>query len=192
MANIEKLVPFIIKWETGTTQKRGETAEQLFERARKKGFANDPMDLGGATQTGVTLATYKTYCRKHGQNDPTVDDLKQIPYQTWLAILKELYWDRWKADQIDSQSVANILVDFVWASGTTGIKKPQQMLGVVPDGVVGPKTLAAVNSYGPTTLFYRLKALRIKYVEDIVKSRPSQKKWLKGWKNRINDIQFNG
>ena len=164
MANIEKLVPFIIKWETGTTQKRGETAEQLFERARKKGFANDPMDLGGATQTGVTLATYKTYCRKHGQNDPTVDDLKQIPYQTWLAILKELYWDRWKADQIDSQSVANILVDFVWASGTTGIKKPQQMLGVVPDGVVGPKTLAAVNSYGPTTLFYRLKALRIKYV----------------------------
>lgn len=192
MANIEKLVPFIIKWETGTTQKRGETAEQLFERARKKGFANDPMDLGGATQTGVTLATCKTYCRKHGQNDPTVDDLKQIPYQTWLAILKELYWDRWKADQIDSQSVANILVDFVWASGTTGIKKPQQMLGVVPDGVVGPKTLAAVNSYGPTTLFYRLKALRIKYVEDIVKSRPSQKKWLKGWKNRINDIQFNG
>lgn len=192
MANIEKLVPFIIKWETGTTQKRGETAEQLFERARKKGFANDPMDLGGATQTGVTLATYKTYCRKHGQNDPTVDDLKQIPYQTWLAILKELYWDRWKADQIDSQSVANILVDFVWASGTTGLKKPQQMLGVVPDGVVGPKTLAAVNSYGPTTLFYRLKALRIKYVEDIVKSRPSQKKWLKGWKNRINDIQFNG
>ena len=192
MANIEKLVPFIIKWETGTTQKRGETAEQLFERARKKGFANDPMDLGGATQTGVTIATYKTYCRKHGQNDPTVDDLKQIPYQTWLAILKELYWDKWKADQIDSQSVANILVDFVWASGTTGIKKPQQMLGVVPDGVVGPKTLAAVNSYGPTTLFYRLKALRIKYVEDIVKSRPSQKKWLKGWKNRINDIQFNG
>lgn len=192
MANIEKLVPFIIKWETGTTQKRGETAEQLFERARKKGFANDPMDLGGATQTGVTLATYKTYCRKYGQKDPTVDDLKQIPYQTWLAILKELYWDRWKADQIDSQSVANILVDFVWASGTTGIKKPQQMLGVVPDGVVGPKTLAAVNSYGPTTLFYRLKALRIKYVEDIVKSRPSQKKWLKGWKNRINDIQFNG
>lgn len=192
MANIEKLVPFIIKWETGTTQKRGETAEQLFERARKKGFANDPMDLGGATQTGVTLATYKTYCRKHGRNDPTVDDLKQIPYQTWLAILKELYWDKWKADQIDSQSVANILVDFVWASGTTGIKKPQQMLGVVPDGAVGPKTLAAVNSYGPTTLFYRLKALRIKYVEDIVKSRPSQKKWLKGWKNRINDIQFNG
>lgn len=192
MANIEKLVPFIIKWETGKTQKQGETAEQLFERARKKGFANDPMDLGGATQTGVTLATYKTYCRKHGQKDPSVDDLKQIPYQTWLAILKELYWDRWKADQIDSQSVANILVDFVWASGTTGIKKPQQMLGVVPDGVVGPKTLAAVNSYGPTTLFYRLKALRIKYVEDIVKSRPSQKKWLKGWKNRINYIQFNG
>lgn len=192
MADIEKLVPFIIKWETGTIRQNGESAEALFARARKKGFANDPNDLGGATQTGVTIGTYKTYCKKKGMPTPTVTDLQNIPYKDWLAILKEMYWDRWKADKIDSQSVANILVDFVWASGTNGIKKPQEFLKVVPDGVVGPKTLAAVNNRGSLTLFYQLRDLRLRYVDAIVKSRPSQKKWLKGWKNRINDIKYEG
>lgn len=192
MADFEKLIPFIIKWETGYKIKNGETAEQHFERTRKNGFANDPQDRGGATQTGVTLKTYQTYCAKNGISKPTTENLKNIPYKTWLAILKEEYWDRWKADKIDSQSVANILVDFVWASGIKGIKKPQEMLGVVPDGVVGRKTLSAVNSRGSISLFYKLKDLRLKYVEDIVKANPSQKKWLKGWKNRINDIEYIG
>ena len=192
MADIEKLIPFIIKWETGVIRQNGETAESLFGRARKKGFANDPKDLGGATQTGVTIGTYRTWCKKHGNPVPTVEDLKNIPYQTWLAILKESYWDRWKADKIESQSVANILVDFVWASGINGIKKPQEFLKVVPDGVVGPKTLAAVNNRGSLSLFYQLRDLRLKFVEAIVRANPSQKKWLKGWKNRINDIKYEG
>lgn len=188
MADIEKLIPFIIKWETGTIQKKGESANDLFERARKTGFANDPKDTGGATQTGVTIGTYRSWCRKHKVSEPTVENLKCIPYATWLSILKEGYWDKWRADEILGQGVANMLVDFVWASGSHGIKEPQKFLGVVPDGVVGPKTLSAVNSRGPITLFYQLRNLRIKFVEDIVKRRPSQKKWLKGWKNRINDI----
>lgn len=192
MADIEKIIPFIIKWETGMKQKTNESAQALFERARKKGFANDPNDLGGATQTGVTIGAYRAYCKRHHLSQPTVENLKRIPYATWLAILKEQYWDKWKADQIESQSVANILVDFVWASGINGIKKPQEMLGVVPDGVVGPKTLAAVNNRGSLSLFYQLKDLRIKFVEAIVKARPSQKKWLNGWKNRINDIKYEG
>jgi hypothetical protein len=41
--------------------------------------------------------------------------------------LKSLYWDKWKADQIKSQSVANILVDWVWASGIqTWLVQPYQ------------------------------------------------------------------
>lgn len=190
MADFEKLIPHIIKWEAGVVQKQGETPEALFERARKKGWANDPNDLGGATQTGVTIGAYRAWCRKHNISEPTVQNLKQIPYATWLAILKENYWDRWKADQIVSQPIANMLVDWTWGSGVHGVKKPQEVLGVVPDGMVGPKTLAAVNSAGPVTLFHKLKARRIKFYEDIVKSRPSQKKWLNGWLNRVNDLKY--
>ena len=39
MADVRKLVPFILKWEGG--------------------FVNDPDDLGGATNMGVTIGTYE-------------------------------------------------------------------------------------------------------------------------------------
>ena len=91
MANVSKLVPFILKWEGG--------------------FVNDPDDLGGATNKGITLSAYETYCYRKGYPKPTVECLKNISDATWMDILKTLYWDKWKADQIVNQSVANILVD---------------------------------------------------------------------------------
>ena len=60
MANVERLVPFILKWESGTTDKKL-TGEQLFEKAKKKGFSDDKDDDGGATMCGVTIETYKAY-----------------------------------------------------------------------------------------------------------------------------------
>lgn len=190
MAEMDRFIPFVIKWEAGVIQEKGETPKQLFERARRKGFANNPDDKGGPTQTGVTIGTYRAWCKKHHVSEPTIDNLKNIPYDTWKTIMKEGYWDKWRADEIDSQSVANMLVDFVWASGIHGIKRPQQLLGVASDGIVGPKTLSAVNSRGPVTLFYQLRDLRLKFVEEIVQRSPSQKKWLRGWRNRINDIKY--
>ena len=68
-----------------------------------------------------------------------------------------MYWDRWKADEIKSLSIADIRVDGIWASGVHGIKIPQDLLGVIPDGIVGPKTLAAVNSRNPRELFQRFR-----------------------------------
>ena len=97
MADVKKLAPFIQRWEGG--------------------FVDDPDDLGGATNMGVTIATYKVYRKRKGLSEPTVDDLKHLSNNEWIDILKSLYWDKWKADQIKSQSVANILVDWVWASG---------------------------------------------------------------------------
>jgi lysozyme family protein len=190
MAKIEGIIPHIIKWEAGVIGHAGEEPSVLFERARKKGFANDPDDKGGATQTGVTLATYKDYCKKNGISEPTVDNLKNIPYTTWRDILKSMYWDRWGADKINSQAVANMLVDWVWASGKHGIRKPQELLGVKVDGIVGNKTLAAVNGRGEIGLIYQLRDARIAHFENIVKANPSQKKFLNGWKNRVMDLKF--
>ena len=112
MADVKKLAPFIQRWEGG--------------------FVDDPDDLGGATNMGVTIATYKVYRKRKGLSEPTVDDLKHLSNNEWIDILKSLYWDKWKADQIKSQSVANILVDWVWASGNYGIKIPKNCLELQP------------------------------------------------------------
>ena len=107
-------------------------------------------------------------------------------------VLKPHYWDRWKADDIKSQSVANILVDWVWASGAHGIKIPQRLLGVSVDGIVGPKTLAAVNARNPRELFDMIKIARFDFIEDICRKRPANNKFKRGWMNRINDIAYVG
>lgn len=191
MARVENIVPFILKWETGTTG-IGLTNEQLFEKAKLKGFANDPDDLGGATMCGVTFATYTAYCSKKGYPRPTVVRLKALTYKEWLEILKTMFWDRWRADQINNESVALILVDWVWGSGKYGITIPQKAIGVTADGVVGQKTIAAVNARGPKQLFDLIKKERLAYIERICKSRPTNVKYKNGWLNRLNDIKFKG
>lgn len=192
MANIEHFIPFLIKWEAGISKKSNETNESPFQRARKTGWADDPDDLGGQTMVGVTMATYEEYCRRKGYPKPTTGRLMDLSYNDWKSILKMLYWDRWNADEIRSQSIAEIVCDFVWASGVHGIKVPQDLVGVIPDGIVGPKTLAAVNSRNPRELFDQIKIARFDFIEDICRKRPANNKFKRGWMNRINDIKFEG
>lgn len=192
MANIEHFIPFLIKWEAGISKKSNETNESLFQRARKTGWADDPDDLGGQTMVGVTMATYEEYCRRKGYPKPTTGRLMDLSYNDWKSILKMLYWDRWNADEIRSQSIAEIVCDFVWASGVHGIKVPQDLVGVIPDGIVGPKTLAAVNSRNPRELFDQIKIARFDFIEDICRKRPANNKFKRGWMNRINDISYVG
>ncbi len=174
MANVNQLAPFILKWEGG--------------------FVNDPADLGGATNMGVTIGAWKS-CGydKDGDGDIDVDDLRLLTREDVVnRVLKPHYWDRWKADLITIQSVANILVDWVWASGAHGIKIPQRLLGVTVDGIVGPKTLAAVNARNPRELFDMIKIARFDFIEDICRKRPANNKFKRGWMNRINDIAYVG
>jgi len=50
MANIQQLVPILLKWEGG--------------------YANDPADLGGPTNKGVTLSVWKEHgYDKNGEVD---------------------------------------------------------------------------------------------------------------------------
>jgi len=189
MANVNVFVPFVIRFETATTG-AGLTNERLFEKARKKAFANDPDDLGGATMCGVTLTTYAAYCKRKGYPSPTVERLKSIRFADWLGVLKTMFWDKWKADSIVNQSIAEMLVDWVWASGAYGVKLPQKVLGVKIDGIVGNATLSAVNSQDPATLFAKLKTERIAYIDRICKSRPANKKYRNGWLNRINALKY--
>lgn len=172
MANIDKLSPFILRWEGG--------------------FVNDPVDKGGATNMGVTIGTWRSVgYDKDGDGDIDVDDLHLLDKEDVIErVLRPHYWNRWRADEILNQSVANILVDWVWASGTHGIKRPQRILGVTPDGIVGPKTLAAVNSMDPMELHFRIKNDRIKFIDEICQRDPSQERFRKGWMNRINALVY--
>ena len=170
MADIKNLIPILQKWEGG--------------------FANDPDDLGGATMAGITMRTFIAYRKKKGLPLPTIGDLKDISPDEWEAILKLFFWDKWQADQINNQSIANILVDWAFNSGNVGIKIVQKILGLVEDGIVGYNTLYAINTANQKGLFQEIKQAREQFYWDIVKFRPSQQKFIKGWMNRLSDYTF--
>ena len=164
MADYKLLKPHILKWEGG--------------------FSSDPLDKGGATNKGVTIATFRQF---YGQ-DKTVRDLKALTDAQWDHIFKTGYWDKWRANEIKDQSVANALVDWVYHSGIHGIREPQKILGVTADGIVGPITLAAVNKMHPKELFWKVQAARHAFVEGIVQRDATQQRFITGWKNRINSL----
>ena len=171
MADVTKLIPHILKFEGG--------------------FVNDPDDLGGATCKGVTYKTYKLYKRRKGLPEPTVEDLKNLSDEEFTEVLKTMYWDNCLGDRINSQSVANAIVDWAWNSGTvTAVKEVQRILGVEDDGIIGNITLSAINSRSPLPLFGAIQTARKFYIERICISRPDNKKYYKGWVNRINNLRY--
>ena len=172
MAKASILQPFILSWEGGYSNVKG--------------------DRGGATNKGVTIATYKALCRVDNKHDGKIDekDLKLLTDAQWLQIFQKSFWDRWKADDIKNQSIANLLVDWVWHSGNNGIICPQKVLGVVADGVVGAKTIAAINNYADqSNLFKKLWLARQKYLIDKSEAS-SQRKFRNGWLNRLNGVRY--
>lgn len=189
MADILKLYPIIKKWEGG--------------------FVDDPADAGGATNKGVTLATYRNYCKLKKKPMPTIADLKAITEETVIDILRTFYWNPCKGDDIRNQSVANLIVNSCWGTGMGYMKIIQGVLCVKQDGVVGPVTLAAINNANQRELFTKLWNRRKKFFEGTVESsirkyeakigrkateaelvKYTNKRFLNGWLNRLADFKF--
>ena len=159
--------------------------------AYEGGFVDDPTDRGGATNMGVTLATWKKVgYDKDGDGDIDADDVRLLSKADAIAVLKFSYWNRWKADQINNQSIAEILVDWLWGSGKWGIVIPQRLLNVPEDGIVGPSTLYALNSSNQRGLHTAIFQARVTFIRDLVNNYPEQQKFFNGWMNRLNKFKF--
>lgn len=170
MADINKLSPIIRKWEGG--------------------YVNDKDDRGGATNMGITISTWRAVgYDKDNDGDIDEQDIKLLSPDDFTKVLRK-YWDRWQADKINNQSVANILVDWVWGSGKWGIIIPQRILKLNDDGIVGGFTLNAVNSADSKWLFTEIFIAREKFLQNIVDKDSSQKKFYKGWMNRLKDFKY--
>ncbi len=190
MSDFKKMIPFILHCEAGVAVEPD--VRQMFEKARKRGYANDPCDRGGATMCGVTLATYSTYRRKKGYVRTAIADLKKITFDEWSEILKNMYWDRCRGDEIKTQMIAVAITDWVWGSGVNGIKRVQTLLGLTPDGIVGPKTLDAINSAPQYELFAGIQKARNQYHAAIARPGSCNAKFLKGWNRRVSMITWQG
>lgn len=177
MAEVKKLAPMILKWEGGLSKDKNDSASSFMCPTPFKGVLYH-------TNKGVT---YRTWVKYFGTNNDA--RFLNMSNDDFSVILKE-YWNIWRADEISNQSIANILVDWVLGSGHVGIKKVQTILGVSADGVVGPKTILAINNANQKELFEKIFDSRKTFLHNIVINKPSQKVFINGWMNRLNDFKF--
>ncbi len=188
MAKFELLIPHLLYRETGRKPISNDAAT-AFAGCAAVGVVTIKGDRGGPTFVGVTLQTFTDYCKRKGLPKPTEKTLGQMTYETWLDISKSGFWDRCKGDQIAFQATANMLVDWCYTSGSYAITNTQKALGLKADGVVGPKTLATLNS-ATTDVFNKIKAARIAYYRRIAVG--TNARFLTGWLNRTEAITPTG
>lgn len=169
MANAHEITPFIRKWE-------GE-------------YGNDPDDAGGETRKGITYTTWKSVFGDTHERFMAMSD------EDWNEVYTRLFWNKIQGDKIHSQIVANAVADWAWCSGVkTAVKNLQEACNRLGanlhvDGAMGSKTLQAVNVLDDVNLFKSIDAEHRDFLTDISESRPQNKKFLKGWLNRINDLK---
>lgn len=192
MASIEIMIPHILQWEVGLKDsERNLPPRQMYESVSRRGYHCIKGDSGRETMCGVTIGTFTDWRRYNGKPKPTVYELQTLKYDEWLAILKHVFWDRCKADKVQNASIAIMMVDWCWLNGAvTAIRQMQATFGLATDGIIGAKSLAALNAPPASVVFDRLKTARLRSYDKIVKTRPSQMVFYNGWLNRTNSIPF--
>lgn len=161
-----------------------------FILSKEGGYVNDPTDKGGETKFGISdkrdgLADGKTDVNGDGKPDTLI---KELTSEQAGEIYFRDYWSpAFCSDWPDGISL--IVFD---AAVQHGVKKAitllQDAVGVKADGIVGPKTTAAVIGADPEWLLTRYLIRRSRYYADIIKSNSAQGKFLSGWFNRLDSV----
>lgn len=163
-----------------------------FEKAIDKvlklegGYVDNPNDTGGATKYGISLRFLQQI-----QPSATKSIIQNLSLSDATQIYRHHFWDKCQLSHIKDQHIANKLFDLVVNMGhASGIKLVQKALNelrterLAEDGIMGARTLGAINEADPITLLAHLKLAAIKRYAAIVQANRKQDVFLLGWLNR--------
>ncbi len=137
---------------------------------------DDPLDHGGETHFGITIPFAGTYGIPW---PPTLQEARD-GYRRMLA---ETHIE----DIPDAATLALVADSAVNHGEGRAIKWLQtaMTLTTIPDGIIGPLTLADMGRMRHWDLVYKdILSQRIKFYGAIVHNDPTQAKFIQGWLNR--------
>lgn len=153
------------------------------------GYVNNPADKGGPTNRGITQGTlaaaYASGIVKH-------NNIKALTKSEAMSIYRARYWAPYYWGRY-GEPVDMIMFDMTVNHGLGNAVRIAQRacasLGafIVIDGKGGPKTRETLYTLAwknGLVLSKMLITKRLAFYDRIVAARPSQKSFLKGWRNR--------
>jgi lysozyme family protein len=157
-----------------------------FVFAREGGYSDNPLDHGGATNFGVTLSALKSF---RSNPNLTYIDVQALTKLEASKVYRANYWDKLHLDEVADDTLATVLFDQAVNRGTDCVAlQVQHLLGLDADGVVGKKTIQALNKVSAPkfTADFILKSQEI-YVK-IAQKNMSQLTFLGGWIHRTHEL----
>ena len=147
------------------------------------GYVNDPLDSGGRTNLGVTQRVWEEFVG----HPVTEADMKALTPEKIAPMYKLKYWNPSYCEVLP-KGLDYVVFDFAVNAGTgRSVKTLQQAIGCVADGVIGPKTMAAINDANPKDLIAKFSDARADFYQGIVARKPDQARFIKGWLNRVEE-----
>lgn len=136
------------------------------------GYANDPADPGGETKFGISKRQYPG------------EDIANLTLERARSLYRRDYWDKLCADALPA-GLGYYLFDTAVNCGVGfAAESLQRAAGVLPDGSIGPRTLAAAKPLAPQHLF------RLMFVDRAMRYalNPNIKRFGRGWFARLFDV----
>ena len=139
-------------------------------------FSDHKDDPGGATRFGITEAV----ARRAGYRG----DMRELPLDLAKRVYRHEYWDAVRADELPA-GIRLVMFDAAVNSGTgQAVRWLQRAVGVVDDGVIGPRTLAAVGALSADSVRMRVLAQRLRFMAGL----PNWPAFSRGWARRVCDL----
>jgi lysozyme family protein len=181
MGNINNAnIDYILRWEGG-----------LSKHSKDSASANCVPDGSGYhTNKGIQWVVFKA---QFGDSPEAIKRFYEMSKEDWMQVYK-LYWEGIKADDIESDLIAEFWADFAWGSGVYGAAKQLQKFivsegfNIAVDGKVGKQTLSALNRLiimkGEDYIYLKSYDHRV----DFLRGLDSFKHFGRGWISRLKDF----
>ena len=128
------------------------------------GFVDHPRDPGGMTNLGVTRRAWQEWAR-HPVGEK---EMRSLTVEDVAPMYRRKYWDAAGCDSLPS-GLDYAVFDFAVNAGPgRAIKTLQSAVGAVQDGVLGPKTLAAISAVGTAATIERFAQERERFYRSLL------------------------
>jgi len=157
------------------------------------GLVHDKADSGGITNHGISLRFYRSKIKV----DAEPFDIENLKIDDAVKIYEEYFWNRNRYAELNSQELANKMLDLSVNIGAPMANKCLQLAinrmepheHLLGDGQMGIKTINVANSIYEPALHNYLILEAARYYHEIAKHGDNIK-FLNGWLRRLESVDL--